>query len=297
MALDTITLQKPLRKLRKTVRKLPRRPSPELVHDLRTRIRRIEAQFQALLLDSRQNERKLLKALKPIRSRAGKVRDMDVLTSYALTLRPDADEECLLELIEYLGAKRYRQAQKLHKVVGRDAPATASRLKRSAKYIAKVCDNSSQRAGNANVWPTDAMAVALSLAKELSRWPRLNAGNLHPFRLKVKQLRYILQLSDNSDSALVETLGEVKDAAGEWHDWEELAAIAAKVLDHDSGRDLLNVIRSTAAKKLHHALLIANRMRKDYLKRPSRIQRKGLRRPLTVLLKTPVVEAASSLAA
>jgi CHAD domain-containing protein len=118
MSLDPAKLQEPLRKLRKLLKNFPKQTSPEQVHSLRTRSRRIEAMVQALKLTSRRNERRLLQELAPVRKKAGKVRDMDVLTGFSATLHPD-EEQCLIELIEYLGAERYRQCRKLRCAVQR----------------------------------------------------------------------------------------------------------------------------------------------------------------------------------
>ena len=63
----------------------------------------------------------------------------------------------------------------------------------------------------------------------LKRPVRLNRNNLHPYRLKVKELRNVLQLSNRADDIeFVEKLGQVKDAIGDWHDWEELVRIPRK---------------------------------------------------------------------
>jgi len=129
MSLHPAKLQKPLRKLRKMLNKIPRKPAPEQVHDLRTLMRRIEAMFRALMIESKRTQKRLLKALKPVRKKTGKVRDMDVLTGFASKLRPDGDEECLVELLEYLGAERYKQARKLHREVQWNRKAIGSRLK------------------------------------------------------------------------------------------------------------------------------------------------------------------------
>ena len=297
MSLHPAKLQKPLRKLRKMLNKIPRRPAPEQVHDLRTLMRRIEAMFRALMIESKRNQKRLLKALKPVRKKAGKVRDMDVLTGFASKLRPDGDEECLVELLEYLGAERYKQARKLHRVVQWNRKAIASRLKRSSEYIEKVLAHSQQHSEKETEWPIDAMSLALQLSNELASWPRLDAGNFHPFRLKVKELRYALQLAKNPDADLIESLGEVKDAIGEWHDWEELTGIAGKVLDHGPGRNLIRMIRSTAKEKFDHALSITNRMRQKYSDQQGRNRRRNLRRPVAPVPKPPVISAASSLLA
>src|SRR6266568_303823 len=297
MSLHPAKLQKPVRKLRKMLNKIPRKPAPEQVHDLRTLIRRIEAMFRAPMIESKRNQKRLLKALKPVRKKAGKVRDMDVLTGFASKLRPDGDEECLVELLEYLGAERYKQARKLHREVQWNRKAIGSRLKRSSEYIEKVLAHSQQHSEKETEWPIDAMSLALQLSNELASWPRLDAGNLHPFRLKVKELRYVLQLAKNPDADFIESLGEVKDAIGEWHDWEEFSGIAGKVLDHGPGRNLIRLIRSTAKEKFDHALSITNRMRQKYLDQQGRNRRRNLWRPVAPVPKPPVIAAASSLLA
>ena len=80
MAIDADRMHKPVRKLRKLLEKMGSQPAAKDVHDLRTSSRRLEASFQALSLDGGRNGRKVLKKVRKIRKRAGKVRDMDVLT-------------------------------------------------------------------------------------------------------------------------------------------------------------------------------------------------------------------------
>lgn len=50
----------------------------------------------------------------------------------------------------------------------------------------------------------------------MARPIHLNRTNLHPCRLKVKELRNLLRLSDDSkQQEFVNVLGELKDAIGE----------------------------------------------------------------------------------
>jgi len=51
--------------------------------------------------------------IKPVRQRAGEVRDMDVLTGFATTLHAAGEDECRILLLEHLGSKRMRQARKV----------------------------------------------------------------------------------------------------------------------------------------------------------------------------------------
>ena len=98
-------------------------PTPEKVHDLRTSTRRFEAMFEALSLDAQGISKSTVKNLARFRKRAGKVRDMDVLTGYAATVRRQrGEEECAVQLLEFLGARRRKFAKKLYADLHRDSP-------------------------------------------------------------------------------------------------------------------------------------------------------------------------------
>lgn len=88
--LDPKRVLKPTRKLRKLLKNMPKQPAPEQVHDLRTNTRRFEAILAAVSPEAMQKEKNLLKDLAAIRKKAGKVRDIDVLTDYAAAWRPMA---------------------------------------------------------------------------------------------------------------------------------------------------------------------------------------------------------------
>src|SRR5437879_3214065 len=231
MSLDPNRIQKTVRKLRKLVKKSPKRPTPDQVHDLRTHARRFEATADALHLDSRRNERRLLLILSRLRKRAGKVRDMDVHTDHASDLHATQDQDCLIQLLEHLGSARYRQAKKLSREMRENGPTLRRRLQRTAARLKKLMPDHAKNGGggkknNREVeLASEAAATALKLAAELENPPALNKNNLHPYRIKIKELRNILQLADHpGDKKFLDALGEVKDAIGEWHDWEELIA-------------------------------------------------------------------------
>jgi inorganic pyrophosphatase len=222
----------------------------------------LESTLHALMLDQKQNGQRLLRTVAPIRKKAGEVRDMDLLTGFAATL-PNDSEECLTQLLEHLGAKRLQSARRLRAAVAQKRKKARRRLRR---YSGLMRRNASRKSEPNNPgWPVDATAIALQLSSQLAAWPRLNSTNLHPYRLKVKELRYVLQLAEGQDSELVDALGEVKDAIGEWHDWSELAALAKQILNHGSGCKVLQQIRETAAAKFDHALSVAETMRKKFL--------------------------------
>ena len=108
----------------------------------------------------------------------------------------------------------------------------------------------------------------MRVARELGEWPPLNAENIHAFRLKVKELRYILQLSGDTNSSLEETLGNVQRRIGDWHDWQQLEEIAGQLLNMERDGALLTRIGAISSRKFHQALKAANTLRGKYLAMP-----------------------------
>src|SRR6266498_3837479 len=82
----------------------------------------------------------------------------------------------------------------------------------------------------------------------------------------VKELRYVLQMANrNGQPAFVKALGEVKDAIGEWHDREELIAIANDVLDHGAGCGLVRKFKEISEQKYERALNLANQVQRTLI--------------------------------
>ena len=250
-------MEKPLRKLRKALKRFPTDPSSGEVHSLRTNARQLEAIVEALPVDSKKKTRQLLKSVAPVRKAAGDVRDMDVLVANVLAM-PRADgEDSLVRLVEHLGERRVDSARDLSDTVAARRKAARRSLKQYAQLVGKEFD------GRKRIL-TKTEPVAADLVRELTAWPKLNEENIHPFRIKVKQLRYMLQLSKNADEKVVDALGQVKDMVGDWHDWQELAKIAKSVLDPEEDRPALNKIDQIGDEKFKDALSKANAARKKY---------------------------------
>lgn len=270
--MDLDRVQKPLRQLRKSLKQLPDDPLPAEVHKLRTRARHIEAIAAAVTEPNDKRTGRLLKSIKPVRKAAGNVRDMDVLTSNALTLRQNHGQKSLVRLIERLGIARRKSATDLIDTVDQRRKAARRLLKQYAKRVQSALDHKHARQPNGNSTQAEqhVQAVVAELKDELRRWPALNAGNIHPFRLKVKELRSILQLLPDADANLVNALGSVKDQIGDWHDWQQLAQTAAQMLDSSKDRGLVIQIDKIGRKKLNCALTSANALRKRYFRLSSR---------------------------
>lgn len=277
MALELNNLQRPLRKLGKSLKRFPKDPPAEDVHHLRTQARRMEAMASALMLDGDGHTRRLLKTVAELRREAGEVRDMDVLIDNVQSLAqddlPEVDQACLERLVDHLRAKRVKSANELQQTVAERRKAARRDLKRCLKRIEKIFevgkpDRSKRRVPRKppkSSSPMDPAATVLDFASELSRWPRLRADNIHPFRIKVKSLRYVVELIAEADDEFVRALDEVKERIGEWHDWHELRKMARKILDHPGECRARNRIEEIEKEKLRQALAAANVLRQRYL--------------------------------
>jgi CHAD domain-containing protein len=263
---------KPLRQLSKLLKEMAESPTPGEVHKLRTRARQIEALAAALEPADAKQTRRLLKAIKPVRKAAGGVRDMDVLAGdlrhMPVTRANNGTRDSVVRLVEHLSTVRRKNAADLLDAVDRQRKPARRELRRYTKLVDSVARG--KRTAQIDV------AYALksedgddsrssALMDELAQWPRLNARNIHLFRLKVKELRYVLELFPQADEKFVELLGKVKDEIGDWHDWQQLGEIAREVLDAQEDRELLEQIDAVAKQKLARALAGANGLRQRYL--------------------------------
>jgi CHAD domain-containing protein len=275
MALDEDLLKEPFQKLHKALNRHPKLALPVEVHRLRTQTRRLEATIHALRFDQKNSGGHLLKAVKPIRKAAGKVRDMDVLIALASSLLRDSEDEGPIRLLEYLGSCRVTTVSVLQSAIAEHRNAARHFLKRCFKLVEKKLDPA-RNDGENKVSPSiGVFSFSRELEEKLAAWPSLDSENLHSYRLKVKELRYILQFAEDRHSSFVEKLGETKDSIGEWHDWYELSRIATQVLGHGAADKTTKQIRAIAGKKLASALAVTNAMRARYLNEHMVEARKG----------------------
>jgi len=185
---------------------------------------------------------------------------MDVLIGHVLTLSEHQESQAVVRLVEHLARMRVKAARKLRGIVSAQEREVRGRLKQCSKLIRKkLKDDAAAVNGD---------AAPQILITELRHWPDLNADNLHIFRIRIKELRYMLQLSPQADGKLVDTLSEVKDSIGQWHDWVELLKIAQKVLDSREDREVLQDIETIGTEKLQRAMTMANQLRERYFSQP-----------------------------
>jgi len=265
-------VQKALRDLGKSLKNLPRDPLPKQVHKLRTSARRVEAIASALPHVKDEGSR-LIKAIEPLRKAAGPVRDMDVLQANLRNLSHDSSDDSLFRLIDHLQFIRAESAQELRHRLKRRRKSAQHRLKQFALQAQSALPSN----GAGKAAPSRATHLrngrhhnglnptAKHLAHELAHWPPLNEQGIHDFRVKLKELRYTLQLDAKADPDFVAALGSVQRRIGEWHDWQQLAEIAHEFLEPEQDRRLLVRIDETKGEKFARALTAANTLRRQYL--------------------------------
>jgi len=259
MALKLDTVQKHVARLQRSLKQLPKDSAPGAVHQLRTQISLMEAITPVLLEDRAADGRRLLRPLLQVRKAAGKVRDADVFAGLARSLPGDSDAECLATLSRYLCRRRRKTAARLLATIGEKQDDCQLCLRQYSKLIRKLLNCSEATAAERQV-----AALARKLSAELSSWPRTSRDDLHPYRIRVKRLRYLLQSSADGDPEFLKRLAIVKDAIGEWHDWSELATIAGRILEHGPSCPILAHIRLITRSKLKRAVSLTNEMRRTY---------------------------------
>jgi len=264
MALAVDRVQRALRKLHKHLQKLPANPSPEDVHRLRTGARHIETIAVLFGAPDQQPVRRLLKSIKPLRKAAGRVRDLDVFTGYAISLPPTPGRHSLSRLVKSLAEMRRDSAGKLLDTVRREQKTAQRHIKRHSDFIGLLsADVNRSPASGTRAHPSERRigAAATEILRDLGHGPPPDQRNLHRLRLKIKKLRSILELQPNFDRGLWNALGRAKDAIGDWHDWNQLAEIAARLLDARRDRALLDRISDHCRRKLEPALIAAHALR------------------------------------
>src|SRR5215469_18556078 len=157
MSFDTEGIRKSTRRVAKFVRKNSKRPSANAIHNLRTSARSLETAFTTLGLDSRTSVKRSLRDLQKVRKRAGKVRDMDVLTADMLAVKEKEEEDCIVQLVEHVGAERKAFAKKLRLTIDKVSPELLPSLKRSGKHVRKLLKQ-------ANIDPAGSDATSSTMA-------------------------------------------------------------------------------------------------------------------------------------
>jgi CHAD domain-containing protein len=294
--LNVQSIEKSVCELRKILKRFPADLGIEDVHALRTQVRRAESLLAALSHGQGDKFRRLLGRMADLRRAAGYVRDMDVLESKAMTLANEENADIIIWLVEHLGQTRMKNAGRLNDRIAYHRNALRHGLKDVLSLVEKDSRSQARAAADRSLdsaVATNVRRAALSLVADITHWPALDRNNIHDFRLKVKELRSLLQLNPSSYAGLVEALGQSKDMIGEWHDWHQLSKTAAKVLGGNMDRSVLMQIDRMREQKLQEAMASTNAMRTCYF--VNEITSKQGNRDLGFPLHIPATGAAMKL--
>jgi CHAD domain-containing protein len=232
-------------KLSRELGKVATKTQAKNVHLFRTSTRRLEAVVEELVPVPDANLRKLMKQLGKLRRRAGRVRDLDVLSGKLRSLKLAEDPSRKLDVLRSLAARRKRQEEKLVKALDRNTVREIrKRLKRAEAELVVP----------RNLEPA---AVAMRLFAMLARdHEDLTPELLHQYRLKGKRIRYIAELGGEEPQAskIVEELKRMQDAIGEWNDWLTLSETAEKLADHGRPSALLSALNNITHAKFRDAI-------------------------------------------
>ncbi|PYX33841.1 MAG: hypothetical protein DMG81_20730, partial [Acidobacteria bacterium] len=111
---------------------------------------------------------------------------------------PDSESECMVQLLEHLGAQRDRHAKKLVATRRQYGSSLRKQLKRRSRDMDRALPQDGNESSDRNATDAQAAASALRLISELRQPARLGKNNLHSYRLKVKELRNVLDMAQNA---------------------------------------------------------------------------------------------------
>ena len=299
MSLDADHVRQLIGRLRGLIEQTGQAAEVERVHHLRTHTRRLEALLQAPPATSFKGKRKLLKRLKRLRRRAGKVRDLDVqmealaslsrgATAPNLLAAPDGrcDRASLAGKGSTLYSARLRVAasrsaasacQDLQRLLQQDRERQAGKLRRRLRGAKsgklqkglQAAEKHLCAAGSHRNQSTSRQAV-VTVHRRFTRMKPPAAtvpdAQLHAWRIQCKHLRYRLEaLGDDAGTRrMIAELKRIQDAVGTWHDWLTLTQSAETLLPAKPNGALLPALQRATARRRLQALRVIASVRRQW---------------------------------
>jgi CHAD domain-containing protein len=295
-------------------------PAVKTVHRLRTSTRRCGALLASLTAEGRPSRsldelRKeaagLQRQWKKLRRAAGRVRDLDVHRDIVATLRkesqaagaPSSDsattgthapdpmtaiDPLRAQLDAWLEKERRHHAAELHADAAKRGPKT---ITLSNDVLLALTARFDRATSSRRATLSPALLALDDFAAVSAEMPVLDRDNLHDFRKRTKEARYLAEAGGDSPEAVTvaRALKRIQDEIGDWHDRDALALEAEEALGKQ-GRPLTEHLRALAATQMQRAILITERMRGRLLGERQALRR-GHRIPSAP--KAPRVLAAS----
>lgn len=232
------------RKLQKQLGRVAKKPEPQDVHHFRTNSRRVETLIDDLLCAPTHADQKLVKALRRLHKKAGKVRDLDVQMALLQNLKVPQDSRRKLQLLNAMAEEREEREKKLVKAFD---PETVRELRKRLKRAAHE---------DKNLSALNPLQIAKQKFAEISHASApLTEKRLHQFRITGKRARYMAELAGDDPDArhFVAELKHLQDVIGDWHDWLRLSGRAKKLFANEETSALLSVLRNISRAKFRLA--------------------------------------------
>jgi CHAD domain-containing protein len=226
---------------RKLLAQCSRKPGRKCVHNLRVATLRLQASVEYWLslqqADSpatdaarrwQRQGKKLRRALAPVRQAdvsLGKLARVRGWAEPEVDGHPVFPRECL-GAIQQIERRIKRRRQSAAKSLTAEITLRRKRLNRLSRKLETAISNF---APGAQIAP--ASRILKQIAEAAGKFPALDGENLHEFRKRIKEIRYLAEIFAPADSATAHraaTLKRITEAVGEWHDWQALTEEAAR---------------------------------------------------------------------
>ena len=260
--------QQQLESWRKLLAQCARKPSRRSVHALRSLTLRLQVGLEYSLRRRAANSaavrafqhwskegKKLRKALAPVRNadvHLARLKSLSKTNKGASEGEKQLSPHCIREIEKLEDQLRRQRKSGINKLIAA-IDARGKRLNRSSKELEAAL--TPHLPTKVHSTAPEALRIFAKLAGEL---PSLDAGSLHEYRKRLKQARYLAEISVAADPVakrLASAFRRIHYAAGEWHDWQELASKAERILPgHDKEDGLIPVLESLAKKALHRTI-------------------------------------------
>lgn len=242
-----------IRKMERNLVRLAADPNREAVHEFRTTSRRIETLLDLLLPSQDRNQRKMLKLLRRIRRRAGRIRDIDVQLAALRSFKVPQEPRRKTLLVQHLIDLRVLHEHKLVKLLKKKAVTELTKRIRRASQNLRATSN------------RDPLVVANEILRTTSTTGPLNDEILHRYRIAVKRARYAVEYAPRSADRdrFIAGLKQLQDALGSWHDWMTLTRTASQHLGDIAQSSLVAALHNVTRVKFRHALAALSRSPAD----------------------------------
>jgi CHAD domain-containing protein len=232
-------------KTERALRKLCDEQPAETVHNFRTTSLRLQTLLEQLVPQRDRNQKKLLKMLKRIRRRAGRVRDLDVQLAALRSLKVPQEPRRKTQLMHALIELRAKHEKKLRKSLDKKTISEIRmRLKRGSKEVKpESC--------------LDPLTIGRAMLGKVKRpVGPVTEEVLHQYRGVVKRARYAAEFAPKSATSaqFITGIKRLQDAVGNWHDWLILTQTAAERLREVDESSLLAALHHLTGSKFRQAI-------------------------------------------